>query len=431
MAKSVVVLGTQWGDEGKGKIVDLLTDQASVAVRFQGGHNAGHTLVINGEKTVLHLLPSGILRESVMCVIGNGVVLSLDALVKEITALEDKQIFVRDRLRISGACPLILPSHIALDQARELKKGEGKIGTTGRGIGPAYEDKVGRRGIRLAETLNEERFAEKLKELTEYHNFMLENYYGVEPVDFETTLVSQLALARNLRPLIDDTIELLHSRRKAGADILFEGAQGSLLDIDHGTYPFVTSSNTTAGGTATGSGYGPLYLDYVLGITKAYTTRVGSGPFPTELFDEVGAHLASVGHEKGATTGRDRRCGWFDAAAVRFAVRINSVSGICLTKLDVLDGLKTIRVCVGYKGQGDSASGSLMDIDSYKALEPIYEDLPGWTESTVGAKSLDELPENARAYIRYIEAAIEVPVDIISTGPDREETIILRHPFEA
>jgi adenylosuccinate synthase len=431
MAKSVVVLGTQWGDEGKGKIVDLLTDQASVAVRFQGGHNAGHTLVINGEKTVLHLLPSGILRESVMCVIGNGVVLSLDALVKEITALEDKQIFVRDRLCISGACPLILPSHIALDQARELKKGEGKIGTTGRGIGPAYEDKVGRRGIRLAETLNEERFAEKLKELTEYHNFMLENYYGVEPVDFETTLVSQLALARNLRPLIDDTIELLHSRRKAGADILFEGAQGSLLDIDHGTYPFVTSSNTTAGGTATGSGYGPLYLDYVLGITKAYTTRVGSGPFPTELFDEVGAHLASVGHEKGATTGRDRRCGWFDAAAVRFAVRINSVSGICLTKLDVLDGLKTIRVCVGYKGQGDSASGSLMDIDSYKALEPIYEDLPGWTESTVGAKSLDELPENARAYIRYIEAAIEVPVDIISTGPDREETIILRHPFDA
>jgi len=431
MAKSVVVLGTQWGDEGKGKIVDLLTDQASVAVRFQGGHNAGHTLVINGEKTVLHLLPSGILRESVMCVIGNGVVLSLDALVKEITALEDKQIFVRDRLRISGACPLILPSHIALDQARELKKGEGKIGTTGRGIGPAYEDKVGRRGIRLAETLNEERFAEKLKELTEYHNFMLENYYGVEPVDFETTLVSQLALARNLRPLIDDTIELLHSRRKAGADILFEGAQGSLLDIDHGTYPFVTSSNTTAGGTATGSGYGPLYLDYVLGITKAYTTRVGSGPFPTELFDEVGAHLASVGHEKGATTGRDRRCGWFDAAAVRFAVRINSVSGICLAKLDVLDGLKTIRVCVGYKGQGDSASGSLMDIDSYKALEPIYEDLPGWTESTVGAKSLDELPENARAYIRYIEAAIEVPVDIISTGPDRKETIILRHPFDA
>ena len=431
MAKSVVVLGTQWGDEGKGKIVDLLTDQASVAVRFQGGHNAGHTLVINGEKTVLHLLPSGILRESVMCVIGNGVVLSLDALVKEITALEDKQIFVRDRLRISGACPLILPSHIALDQARELKKGEGKIGTTGRGIGPAYEDKVGRRGIRLAETLNEERFAEKLKELTEYHNFMLENYYGVEPVDFEATLVSQLALARNLRPLIDDTIELLHSRRKAGADILFEGAQGSLLDIDHGTYPFVTSSNTTAGGTATGSGYGPLYLDYVLGITKAYTTRVGSGPFPTELFDEVGAHLASVGHEKGATTGRDRRCGWFDAVAVRFAVGINSVSGICLTKLDVLDGLKTIRVCVGYKGQGDSASGSLMDIDSYKALEPIYEDLPGWTESTVGAKSLDELPENARAYIRYIEAAIEVPVDIISTGPDREETIILRHPFDA
>ena len=431
MAKSVVVLGTQWGDEGKGKIVDLLTDQASVAVRFQGGHNAGHTLVIDGQKTVLHLLPSGILRENVTCVIGNGVVLSLEALVKEIASLEEKGVFVRDRLRISGACPLILPSHIALDQARELKKGDGKIGTTGRGIGPAYEDKVGRRGIRFAETLNEERFAEKLKELTAYHNFMLENYYGVEAIDFEATLASQLELARNLRPLIHDTIDLLHTHRKAGDDILFEGAQGSLLDIDHGTYPFVTSSNTTAGGTATGSGYGPLYLDYVLGITKAYTTRVGSGPFPTELFDAVGAHLASVGHEKGATTGRDRRCGWFDAAAVRFAVRINSVSGICLTKLDVLDGLETIRVCVGYKGKGDSASASLMDIDSYKELEPIYEDLPGWSESTVGAKSLAELPENARAYIRYIEDAIEVPVDIISTGPDREETIILRHPFGA
>ncbi len=431
MAKSVVVLGTQWGDEGKGKIVDLLTDQASVAVRFQGGHNAGHTLVINGEKTVLHLLPSGILRDSVTCVIGNGVVLSLEALVKEITALEDKKVFVRDRLKVSGACPLILPSHIALDQAREVRKGEGKIGTTGRGIGPAYEDKVARRGIRLAETLNETRFAEKLRDLTEYHNFMLENYYGVAPVDFDETLASQLELARNLRPLIDDTIDLLHTQRKAGADMLFEGAQGSLLDIDHGTYPFVTSSNTTAGGTATGSGYGPLYLDYVLGITKAYTTRVGSGPFPTELFDSVGSHLATVGHEKGATTGRDRRCGWFDAAAVRFAVRINSVSGICLTKLDVLDGLETIRVCVGYQGKGDSASASLMDIDSYKELEPIYEDLPGWSESTVGAKSLDDLPENARAYIRYIEKAVEVPVDIISTGPDREETIILRHPFDA
>ena len=431
MAKSVVVLGTQWGDEGKGKIVDLLTDQASVAVRFQGGHNAGHTLVINGEKTVLHLLPSGILRDNVTCIIGNGVVLSLDALVKEITALEDKNVFVRDRLKVSGACPLILPSHIALDQAREARKGEGKIGTTGRGIGPAYEDKVARRGIRLAETLNESRFADKLRDLTEYHNFMLENYYQVAPVDFEETLATQLELARNLRPLIDDTIDLLHTQRKAGADMLFEGAQGSLLDIDHGTYPFVTSSNTTAGGAATGSGYGPLYLDYVLGITKAYTTRVGSGPFPTELFDSVGAHLATVGHEKGATTGRDRRCGWFDAAAVRFAVRINSVSGICLTKLDVLDGLETIRVCVAYQGKGDSASASLMDIDSYKELEPIYEDLPGWSESTVGAKSLDDLLENARAYIRYIEKAVEVPGDIIATGPDREETIILRNPFNA
>ena len=429
MAKSVVVLGTQWGDEGKGKIVDLLTDQVAVVARFQGGHNAGHTLVIGGEKTVLHLLPSGILREEVNCVIGNGVVLSLEALMKEITELEERSIPVRERLSISGACPLILPSHIALDQAREVKKGRNKIGTTGRGIGPAYEDKVARRGIRLAETLNEKQFAAKLRELLSFHNFLLQQYFQSDPVEFQRAHDDCLSFAEQVRPMIADTIDILHGHRKAGNNILFEGAQGSLLDIDHGTYPFVTSSNTTAGGTATGSGYGPLYLDYVLGITKAYTTRVGSGPFPTELFDDVGQHLATVGAEKGATTGRDRRCGWFDAASVAFAMRINSVSGICLTKLDVLDGLESVKVCTGYKGVGENTSSSLMDVDLFKNLEPIYEELPGWSESTSGAKSLDDLPPNARNYIKYIEDAVGVPVDIVSTGPDREDTIILHHPF--
>lgn len=431
MAKSVVVLGTQWGDEGKGKIVDLLTDQASVVVRFQGGHNAGHTLVIDGEKTILHLIPSGILRDGVRCVIGNGVVLSLKALLQEITELEARDIPVRERLFISGACPLVLPSHIALDQAREKHKGSNKLGTTGRGIGPAYEDKVARRGIRLAETLNEKQFGEKLRELLHYHNFWLENYFKVDPIDFQQTYDNSLKLSAQIKPMIADTIDILHNHRKSGDNILFEGAQGSLLDIDHGTYPFVTSSNTTAGGTATGSGYGPLYLDYVLGITKAYTTRVGSGPFPTELFDDVGAHLASVGCEKGATTGRDRRCGWFDAATVKLAMRINSVSGICLTKLDVLDGLKSIKVCTGYQGVGEKTSANLMDVDLFKNLKPIYEELPGWEESTFGARSLDDLPTNAQAYIQYIERTVEVPVDIISTGPDREETIIRRHPFSA
>lgn len=428
MAKSVVVLGTQWGDEGKGKIVDLLTDQAGVVVRFQGGHNAGHTLVIDGKKTVLHLLPSGILREDVSCIIGNGVVLCLEALLKEIGELEASGVPVRDRLVISGACPLILPSHILLDQARESRSGKKKIGTTGRGIGPAYEDKVARRGIRLAETINETRFGERLKELLEYHNFWLEKYFGVDTVDFNQALDQCLQEAREVRPMIADTVDKLHNYRKADANILFEGAQGSLLDIDHGTYPYVTSSNTTAGGTATGSGYGPLYLDYVLGITKAYTTRVGSGPFPTELFDDIGKHLADVGHEKGATTGRDRRCGWFDAAAVKLAIRINSVSGICLTKLDVLDGLETVKVCTGYKG-GGTTSSSLMAVDDFDQLEPVYVELPGWSESTVGAKTLEALPENARRYIQFIEETLEVPVDIISTGPDREETITLRHPF--
>jgi adenylosuccinate synthase len=429
MGKSVVILGTQWGDEGKGKIVDLLTEKASTVVRFQGGHNAGHTLVIDGEKTVLHLLPSGILRDNVRCIIGNGVVLSPEALLNEIDELEKRGISVSDKLNISSACPLILPYHIALDQARELKKGNKKIGTTGRGIGPAYEDKVARRGIRLGELLNAEHFARRLEEVLEYHNFMLQSYYGVEPIAYQQTLDDSLAMAEKIRPMVSDTIDVLHNARKDGENILFEGAQGSLLDIDHGTYPFVTSSNTTAGATATGSGFGPLYLDYVLGITKAYTTRVGAGPFPTELFDEVGEQLFTVGKEKGATTGRNRRCGWFDAAALKMAIRINSVSGICLTKLDVLDGLETVKVCTGYKGVNGSSMVCLTSFDQYDHLEPVYEELPGWSESTFGAKSLDELPENARAYIRYIEEKIEAPVDIISTGPDREETIILKHPF--
>lgn len=430
MGKSIVVLGTQWGDEGKGKIVDLLTDKANLVVRFQGGHNAGHTLVIGGEKTVLHLLPSGILRNDVTCVIGNGVVLSPEALLKEIDELQSKGIRVCERLKISAACPLILPYHVALDQARELKKGKGKIGTTGRGIGPAYEDKAARRGIRVGELLNKKHFAEKLEEVLDFHNFALTQYYGVDAIDLHDTLESYLAMGERIRPMVTDTIETLHTARKKGENILFEGAQGSLLDIDHGTYPYVTSSNTTAGGTATGSGYGPLYLDYVLGITKAYTTRVGSGPFPTELFDDVGEVLFNKGQERGATTGRNRRCGWFDAAALKMAIRINSVSGICLTKLDVLDGLDTVKVCTGYKGISETSMSSLMNFDIYDSLEPMYEELPGWKESTYGARKLEDLPENARAYIRFLEENIEAPVDIISTGPDREETIILKHPFQ-
>ncbi|WP_210397574.1 adenylosuccinate synthase [Motiliproteus sediminis] len=430
MGKNVVVLGTQWGDEGKGKIVDLLTEQAAVVARFQGGHNAGHTLVIDGEKTVLHLIPSGILREGKLCMIGNGVVLSPEALLKEIAELEVRDVPVRERLRLSPACPLILPYHVALDQARELARGENKIGTTGRGIGPAYEDKVARRGLRLGDMLDPERFATKLKEVLEYHNFSLTQYYKVEPVDFQQTLDHCMAMAEELRPMVADVSGMLHDFRRNGDNILFEGAQGSLLDIDHGTYPFVTSSNTTAGGAATGSGFGPLYLDYILGITKAYTTRVGSGPFPTELGCEVGAHLAKQGHEFGATTGRARRCGWFDAVALKHSIQINSVSGICLTKLDVLDGLETIRVCVAYRDAAGNEVPTPYDSEGYEAVVPVYEELPGWSESTVGARSLDALPANARAYIKRLEELVEAPIDIISTGPDRNETIVLRSAFE-
>ena len=429
MGKNVVVLGTQWGDEGKGKVVDLLTDQASVVARFQGGHNAGHTLVIEGRKTVLHLIPSGILRDNVTCLIGNGVVLSPEALLKEMHELEAQGVPVRERLRLSPSCPLILPIHIALDQAREIARGNAKIGTTGRGIGPAYEDKVARRGVRLGDMLNREEFPAKLKEVMDYHNFMLTSYYDQPAVDYQETLAAVMAWVDELEPLVADVTGVLHSAREQGDNIMFEGAQGSLLDIDHGTYPFVTSSNTTAGGTATGSGFGPLYLDYVLGITKAYTTRVGSGPFPTELFDEVGQHLGEKGHEFGATTGRERRCGWFDAVALKQAVRINSVSGICLTKLDVLDGLETIKLCVAYRDANGNELAMPTHADDYAGLVPVYEELPGWTDSTIGAKNLDELPDNARAYIRRIEEILATPIDIISTGPDRMETIILRHPF--
>ncbi|QEY59583.1 adenylosuccinate synthase [Pseudomonas sp. C27(2019)] len=431
MGKNVVVLGTQWGDEGKGKIVDLLTDQAAAVVRFQGGHNAGHTLVIEGEKTVLHLIPSGILRDNVECLIGNGVVVAPDALLREIVKLEEKGVPVRERLRISPACTLILPYHVALDQAREAARSEGKIGTTGRGIGPAYEDKVARRGLRIGDLFNAERFAVKLREVLEQHNFMLEHFYKVEPVDYQKTLDEALSYAEMLKPLMIDVTARLHTLRKQGARIMFEGAQGALLDIDHGTYPYVTSSSTTAGGTATGSGFGPLYLDYILGITKAYTTRVGSGPFPTELFDETGAYLAEKGHEFGSTTGRARRCGWFDAVILRRTSEINSISGICLTKLDVLDGLETVKICVAYKNAAGEEIEAPTDSDSYEGLVPVYEEMPGWSESTIGATTLEQLPANARAYIERIQELVGAPIDIVSTGPDRKETIVLRHPYEA
>ncbi|MFT5720393.1 MAG: adenylosuccinate synthase [Motiliproteus sp.] len=429
MGKNVVVLGTQWGDEGKGKIVDLLTEQVSAVARFQGGHNAGHTLVIDGETTVLHLIPSGILRDNVLCLIGNGVVLSPEALLKEIAELEAKGVPVRERLRLSPACPLILPYHVALDQARELARGNAKIGTTGRGIGPAYEDKVARRALRLVDMLNPERFATKLKEVLEYHNFVLTQYYKVDAIDYQETFDAAMLMAEELRPMVADVTQMLHDFRRKGDNILFEGAQGSLLDIDHGTYPYVTSSNTTAGGVATGSGFGPLYLDYILGITKAYTTRVGSGPFPTELFDEVGARLAKKGHEFGATTGRARRCGWFDAVALRHSIQINSVSGLCLTKLDVLDGLETIKICVAYHDAQGNAVPVPCDSEGYEVAIPVYEEMPGWSESTFGVRQLDQLPAAARAYIKRLEELLDAPVDIVSTGPDRNETIVLRSAF--
>jgi adenylosuccinate synthase len=438
MGKNVIIIGTHWGDEGKGKIVDLLTDRAQAVVRFQGGHNAGHTLVIDGKKTVLHLIPSGILRDNVSCMIGNGVVLSPDALFKEIGELEQSGVPASSRLKISEACPLILQYHVALDQAREVKRGNKAIGTTGRGIGPAYEDKVSRRGMRIGDLFNVEHFSSKLQEVMEYHNFALKNYFKVDTVDFQQVLDDSLSKRDRLLAMVDDIPELLHQHRQRGGNIMYEGAQGTLLDIDHGTYPYVTSSNTTAGGAATGSGTGPMAFDYILGIVKAYTTRVGSGPFPTELYDgtgnmndDDGRHMAEKGAEFGATTGRARRCGWLDAVTLRRAIRINSITGLCITKLDVLDGMETIRICTGYKYQGEEREVNPIGAEAFEACEPIYEELPGWQESTVGAKTMEQLPANARSYLQRIEAIVGAPVDIISTGPDRAETIVLRHPFDA
>jgi len=429
MGKNVVVIGAQWGDEGKGKVVDLLTGNAAAVVRFQGGHNAGHTLVINGQKTVLHLIPSGILREGVACLIGNGVVLSPAALLVEIDDLERRGVEVMAQLRVSEACPLILPYHIALDQAREKARGERAIGTTGRGIGPAYEDKAARRAVRLGDLFHPERFAAKLSEALDFHNFVLQRYFQTEPVDFQQVLEETLIMAERLRPLAADVTGLLDAHRRRGDNILFEGAQGALLDIDHGTYPYVTSSNTTAGGAATGTGLGPRYLDEVLGITKAYTTRVGGGPFPTELFDEIGEYLVERGHEFGSTTGRRRRCGWFDAVALRRSILNNSVSGLCVTKLDVLDGLERIRICVGYQCGSDRLDSAPLGAEALAACEPIYEEMPGWRDSTVGVQRYEDLPANARAYLRRMETLADAPIDMISTGPDRVDTIVLRDPF--
>jgi adenylosuccinate synthase len=431
VARNVVVIGTQWGDEGKGKIVDWLTDRAQGVVRFQGGHNAGHTLVIGGKKTVLHLIPSGILREKVDCFIGNGVVVSPQALVHEMDELESAGAQgVVARLSVSEACPLILPYHSALDLARESAKGEKKIGTTGRGIGPAYEDKVARRAIRLQDLFKPVRFAEKLKELLEFHNFVLQNYYKQEKVDFQKTLDEALALAPRLEPLIADVPRALYHANRAGKNLLFEGAQGSLLDIDHGTYPFVTSSNCVAGAAAAGAGIGPMHLHYVLGITKAYSTRVGSGPFPTELSDGVGEWLRQRGQEFGATTGRPRRTGWFDAAALKRSIQLNGVSGLCITKLDVLDGAEAVKICVGYELEGQMSEILPVGAEELEQCVPVYEELPGWMESTVGVKSLEKLPKGARDYLNRIEALCRVPIDLISTGPDRTETIVRRHPFD-
>ena len=429
MGRNVVVIGTQWGDEGKGKVVDLLTDRVAAVVRFQGGHNAGHTLVIDGEKTVLHVIPSGILRPDVRCLIGNGVVLEPHALLTEIEQLEARGVPVRDRLRISPACPLILPYHVELDLAREEARGNQKIGTTGRGIGPAYEDKVARRGVRLGDFFYWQDFAAQLTEVMEYHNFVLTQYFKRKPVSVEKTLDDCARVAEQIKPLVCDVVAELHAMRLRGENILFEGAQGAMLDIDLGTYPYVTSSNTTAGGTAVGSGFGPTYLDYVLGITKAYATRVGSGPFPTELFDGVGEQLARRGHEFGSTTGRARRCGWFDAVALRQVVQINSISGLCLTKLDVLDELETIKICTHYAQGAGVADAPRFGNEYYASITPVFEELPGWQCSTVGICEYGKLPANAQAYIARIEEAVGAPIHMISTGPDRNETIVLTDPF--
>ncbi len=430
MAKNVVVIGTQWGDEGKGKIVDWLTDEVAGVVRFQGGHNAGHTLVVNGKKTILRLLPSGMLHPHVSCFIGNGVVLSPAALLQEIDELTAAGLDVVNRLRISQACPLILPYHVALDQAREVKKGAEKLGTTGRGIGPAYEDKVARRAIRLNDLLFPQRFSDKLVEVLDYHNFVLTKYLGVDAVSFDSVFEPTLKMAERLKPMIADVSAELNKLMQDGKQLLFEGAQAALLDVDHGTYPYVTSSNCLAGQASAGAGVGPQSLHYVLGITKAYATRVGSGPFPTELEDEIGERLRKRGNEFGSVTGRPRRCGWFDAAALKRAAQINGLTGLCITKLDVLDGLETLRICTGYRLNGKTTDILPYGAENISDCEPIYEDHPGWSQSTFGIKEWDQLPKAAQTYLRRMETLVGAPIAIISTGPDREETIVLQRPFD-
>jgi len=430
VGRNVVVIGTQWGDEGKGAIVDGLAERAHAVVRFQGGHNAGHTLVIGGEKTVLHLIPSGILRDGVMSLIGNGVVVSLDALAAEMKGLLARGVPVTERLRVSPACPLILNSHVALDKARERASGPRAIGTTGRGIGPAYEDKVARRALRVADLFAPETLDEKLSRLLDFHNFLLKRYYGTETVDKTKELDALLGHAETFRPLVADVTEILRRLADEGRNVLFEGAQGAMLDVDLGTYPFVTSSNTTAGGALTGAGIGPRSIDYVLGIVKAYTTRVGAGPFPTELGDETGRHLATVGAEFGSTTGRPRRCGWFDAPLLKRIAFTNSLSGLCVTKLDVLDGLEEIKVCVGYRLDGEELATLPLAIERFAECEPIYETLPGWQGPTQDVRDYDRLPAEAKRYVERLEELVGVPVDMVSTGPGRDSVIIRRHPFE-
>ncbi|XOD69979.1 MAG: adenylosuccinate synthase [Sodalis sp. (in: enterobacteria)] len=432
MGKNVLVLGTQWGDEGKGKIVDFLTKRSKYVVRYQGGHNAGHTLVINGKKIILHLIPSGILRETVISIIGNGVVLSPEALMKEIKELDAQGIPVRERMLISEACPLILAYHVAMDVAREKARGAKAIGTTGCGIGPTYEDKAARRALRVGDLFNKKTFAIKLKEIVDYYNFQLVHYYQVNAVDYQKVLDDILAIADVLIKMVVDVSELLDAARKRGDSIIFEGAQGALLDIDHGTYPYVTSSNTTAGGVSTGCGFGLRYVDYVLGIVKAYSTRVGAGPFPSELLDDTGEFLCIKGKEFGATTGRRRRTGWLDTVALRRAAQINSVSGFCLSKLDVLDGLSEVKICIAYRrSDGHMAVSTPITSENWEGIEPVYETHPGWNKSTFGIKQFDMLPAEAQRYIKRLEEVTGVPVDIVSTGPNRSNTMILRNPFDA
>ncbi len=436
--RNVVVVGTQWGDEGKGKVVDWLTDHAQGVVRFQGGHNAGHTLVIKGVKTALQLIPSGIMRDGVACYIGNGVVVDPTHLLSEIERLEGIGLDVRSRLFISESCPLILPFHVEVDKAREALRetsGAGKIGTTGKGIGPAYEDKVARRALRVQDLKHPRRFADKLRELLELHNFMLTGYLHAKALEFQPILDHAMKVAEQLKPMLADVGYLLYTANRGGANILFEGAQGTLLDIDHGTYPYVTSSNCVAGNAAAGAGVGPDLLHYILGITKAYTTRVGSGPFPTELpIDEpgtIGHLLSTVGQERGTVTGRARRCGWLDAAALKRSIIINGISGLCVTKLDVLDGLEEIKVCVGYELGGKRIDILPLDADDIAACRPVYDTFPGWKETTAGITQWDRLPLNARRYLQRVQECIGAPIDMVSTGPDREHTILLRHPYKA